>query len=163
MTTQTLALSRITTSTWGACFAKARQVYSAVVRPAITFESTVWYSPCGRPDGSKRVDKKPSDIQRECLRVVSGSFRATPQLIVEAESHVMPIQLHLAQLQAKGRKRLQENSHVQRISTFCDKIKRKLTALKEQPTSALRRDTSSAQKNLVHKTTKLYCSRRDDH
>lgn len=41
MVTQTRALTKITTSTWGATFAKARHVYCAVVRPAITYGSTI--------------------------------------------------------------------------------------------------------------------------
>ena len=137
MATQTLALSRLTASTWGACFTKARHVYSAVVRPAITFGSTVWHSPYGRPDGTQRIDKQLGDIQRECLRVISGGFRATPQIIIEAETHVSPIQLHLAHLQAKARRRLKEHEHDQRISAFCEKIKRKLTASRGRRRRAL--------------------------
>lgn len=41
MTKQSLALSKVTTSTWGATFAKARHIYSAVVRPAMTYGATV--------------------------------------------------------------------------------------------------------------------------
>lgn len=47
MTTQTQALTKLTASTWGATFMRARQVYSAMVRPAITYGSTVWYSFAG--------------------------------------------------------------------------------------------------------------------
>lgn len=130
MSTQTLALSRLTTSTWGACFAKAKLLYSAVVRPAITFGSTVWHSPCGAPDNTRKTDKLLSDVQRECLRVVSGGFRATPQPIIEAETNTMPMQLHLGHLQAKCRRRLKEHNHENRVKTFCEKIQRKLTASK---------------------------------
>ena len=41
MTKQTLALAKITTSTWEATFSKARHVYTAVVRPAMTYKSAV--------------------------------------------------------------------------------------------------------------------------
>lgn len=44
-TTQTAALTRITTSTWGASFSRARQIYSAVVRPALTFGAGIWHTP----------------------------------------------------------------------------------------------------------------------
>jgi hypothetical protein len=39
------ALARIATSTWGASFLRARQVYSAVVRPALTYGAAIWHSP----------------------------------------------------------------------------------------------------------------------
>lgn len=130
MITQTLALSRLTTSTWGVCFAKARHVYNAVIRPAITFGSSIWHSPCGAPDSIKKTDKLLNDIQRECLRVVSGGFRATPQPIIEVETHMMPINLHLAHLQARTRKRLAEHGHNDRIETYCERIKRKLIPTK---------------------------------
>ena len=45
MTTQTNALLRTTASTWGATFASARQIYSAVIRPALSFGSAVWHLP----------------------------------------------------------------------------------------------------------------------
>lgn len=45
MTKQTLALAKIATSTWGATFARARHVYTAVVRPAMTYGSAVWHAP----------------------------------------------------------------------------------------------------------------------
>ena len=45
MKTQTNALIRTTASTWGATFASARQIYSAVVRPALAFGAAVWHLP----------------------------------------------------------------------------------------------------------------------
>ena len=45
METRTNALTRITASTWGATFTRARQVYSAVIRPALMYGSAVWHSP----------------------------------------------------------------------------------------------------------------------
>lgn len=41
ITTQKLALSRLTTFTRGAKLSKARALYSSVVRPAITYASSV--------------------------------------------------------------------------------------------------------------------------
>ena len=42
---QTGALTRITASTWGASFCRARQVYSAVVRPALVYGAGTWHTP----------------------------------------------------------------------------------------------------------------------
>jgi hypothetical protein len=45
MASQTLALLRITASTWGATFAKTKQIYNAVVRPATTYGAAIWHTP----------------------------------------------------------------------------------------------------------------------
>ena len=39
------ALRRVTTSTWGASFARARLLYNATVRPVITYRATAWFEP----------------------------------------------------------------------------------------------------------------------
>jgi len=41
ITRQAMALHRITTSTWGATFKRAKLVYTAVVRPAITYAAPI--------------------------------------------------------------------------------------------------------------------------
>lgn len=41
MATQSMALKKITTSTWEIILNKARQVYIAMVRPAMTYGATV--------------------------------------------------------------------------------------------------------------------------
>src|SRR3979411_1675998 len=50
-TTQIGALGRTTASTWGASFLRARQVYSAVVRPAMAYGAAVWHTPTKGPNG----------------------------------------------------------------------------------------------------------------
>ena len=52
MGNQMLALQRTTTSTWGATMPKARQVYQAVVHPAIAHGALAWHRP------TKLKDKK---------------------------------------------------------------------------------------------------------
>ena len=41
----TTALKRITTFIWGASFIRARLLYNAVVRPAITYGASAWLEP----------------------------------------------------------------------------------------------------------------------
>jgi hypothetical protein len=43
--TQTFALTRLTSSTWGAPFSSCRLLYTSIVRPAITYASPAWYLP----------------------------------------------------------------------------------------------------------------------
>ena len=78
MVTQTPALTKIATSTWAASFARARHVYLAVVCPAITHGSTVWYAPAGTEDVRKDMAGKLEVVQNRFLRIVAGAYKATP-------------------------------------------------------------------------------------
>ena len=95
MVTQTRALTKIAISTWGASFARARHVYLAVVRPAITYGSTVWYAPAGTKDARKEMAGKLEVVQNRCLRIVAGAYKATPIEILQAKTMMPPMQVHL--------------------------------------------------------------------
>ena len=71
MATQSLALTKVAASTWGATLNKARQVYTAVVRPSMTYGATVWHSPSSPPAA------KLATLQNKCLRAITGAYRAT--------------------------------------------------------------------------------------
>ena len=105
MVEQSMALTKISTSTWGATFTKARQVYSAVVRPVMTYGSTVWHMP-KEVKKSKTSTSKLSVMQNNCLRIITGAFKATPIPVLEAETYIAPIDVHLDTLQAQARHRL---------------------------------------------------------
>jgi len=77
MTSQTLGLSVMAGSTWGAILDKARQVYSAVVRPAMTYAAASWHNPEGTPGSNRTRVKVLEKIQNQCLRTVLGAFKAT--------------------------------------------------------------------------------------
>lgn len=52
MAFQTVALTKVGTSTWGAILSKAGQVHSAIVRPAMTYAAPVWHTPQQKGPGS---------------------------------------------------------------------------------------------------------------
>lgn len=55
----------------------ARQVYTAVVRPAMTYRAAIWYSPREiRERGTAHVGKLKTQ-QNQCLRLITGAFKAT--------------------------------------------------------------------------------------
>ena len=102
MRTQTNALLRTTTSTWGATFTCARQIYSAVVRPTLTYGAAIWHSPSppvtgssGRNHRTKGPAAKLTSIQNKCLRVVAGAYRATPVSVLESETYTPPLDIYL--------------------------------------------------------------------
>lgn len=98
MTKQTLALAKLTTSTWGATFARAQHIYTAVVRPAMTYGSAVWHAPKELKKTSKSMENRLSVVQNKCLRLVLGGYKATPIQALEAEAFVSSMSSHLMQL-----------------------------------------------------------------
>jgi hypothetical protein len=109
MTRQTLALTRTTASTWGATFKKAKQVYTAVVQPAMTFGYAVWHNPDKKSHSTQSTLKQLKVIQNRCLRIITGAFKATPTSVLEAEAGVTLIEIHLNHQQAQTRERLQNS------------------------------------------------------
>lgn len=126
MVKQTCALTKITASTWGATFARARQVYSAVVRPAMGYGSIVWHSPTGTKDARKNTVAKMEVMQNKCLRTIAGAYRATPVEVLQAETLIPPIKEYLNQRQASARSRLKIGGQAAFIRKQCKKIKAKL-------------------------------------
>jgi hypothetical protein len=98
--TQTFAVTRLTSSTWGAPFSSCRLFYTAIVCPAITYASTVWYSPLETPYAHRYILKDLMPLQNNCLRVISGTNRATPIQNMEVEVGVPPLGINLDSIQA---------------------------------------------------------------
>jgi exonuclease III len=124
MVKQSMALTKLSTSTWGATFRKARVLYTSVVRPAITYGAAVWHDPKEKKTGTI---SKLAVIQNRCLRSISGAFRATPIAVLEAETHVAPIDIHLDRLQAHARYRMRAGGMPAVIRKACDRITDKLS------------------------------------
>ena len=84
---------------------KARTIYSAVIRPVISYAATVWRAPQDTAAHVKGIDKKLNVIQNGCLRIITGAFKATPVEVLEAEAFMEPLPIFLDKLQAKLRVR----------------------------------------------------------
>jgi hypothetical protein len=91
VTGQMRSLTTITGSTWGTCFAWARRIYTAVVRPTMTYA----YATTSTGKGKKWMQRELAKIQNEGLRRVLGAYRATSIPVLENEAQVPPIELVL--------------------------------------------------------------------
>jgi hypothetical protein len=93
------ALLRTTASTWRATFVRARQIYNAIIRPAIAYRAAIWYTPTPTegPKSSKPAGPavKLAKIQNKCLRVIAGAYKATPTSVLETETSIPPLDLYL--------------------------------------------------------------------
>ena len=88
-------------STWGATFAKARLIYSAVVPLAITYRAMIWAPTecllqlancCWIGDTLEHQ-------QQGCLQTVTGGYKVTSWQQLEAEVAVPPLCTHITCLQ----------------------------------------------------------------
>ena len=96
METQMYALTKIAASTWGCTLARAREVYTKVVRSAIAYGASAYHTPADPKRQAPRGIAKPlTTTQSSCLRVVAGAFRATPIRSLETETWVPPLDLYL--------------------------------------------------------------------
>jgi len=95
VTGQMKSLTTITGSTWGTCFAWARRIYTAVVRPTMTYAAPVWYATTSTGKGKKWMQRELAKIQNEGLRRVLGAYRAASIPVLENEAQVPPIELVL--------------------------------------------------------------------
>jgi hypothetical protein len=132
MITQMMTLSRLTTFTWEACFARARLIYSSVVRFAIIYDSFVWYASHERSNSVSATTTQLMKIQKIALRIVFESFRVTFLKILKEKTHVQFIHFHLSHLQATIRDRLNRHEHRTLIDDFCNRIKNRFVDARER-------------------------------
>lgn len=118
LSTQVLALTKITGSVWGCSLAQARHVYTAVIRAALAYGASAFHTPTTDNHKPQGIAKQLGPLQSQCLRAVAGAYRATPIRALETETAVPPVDLYLnqrlahfeARLEATGMKQLIENS-----------------------------------------------------
>ena len=104
-----LASGRITASTWGTGFNKAKLLFDTEVTPAILYGSSVWYSPQGTNHATKTVDRQLDTIQNSHLRKVTGAYKAVNGRLLEKESDTPPITTRLEALSAKAMRRYEQS------------------------------------------------------
>jgi hypothetical protein len=125
MTTQIYALTRTTASTYGITLSMARQVYTAVIRPAIGYGSPIWHTPTStlKPKGPTITIQSQ---QNQCLRKVLGAYKATPRRQLETEAWIPPLDIWLNGGTAQFQKQLITSTMNTQIQEACDIIKSNL-------------------------------------
>lgn len=125
--TQIRAPVQTTASTWGASFLRARQIYSAVVRPALAYRAAVWHTLSKGPNGKAQgMAAKLEKIQNKCLRAVAGAYRATLIRSLETETFTPPMDLYLDSRLAAFQKRLEDSEVGRVIENACNWIKARI-------------------------------------
>ncbi|EDN04478.1 predicted protein [Histoplasma mississippiense (nom. inval.)] len=129
MKTQVRALSQTTQSTWGLPLRQARMVYNMVIRPALTYGAIAWHQPQGQGGtgpAKSGLALKLTTVQNSCLRIVAGAYKRTPTSTLEAETHTVPLDIHLDGLVAKAVNRMKASGMAQQIENACAAIRTRL-------------------------------------
>jgi hypothetical protein len=107
-------------------------IYKTIIRFAVIYASIIWHASHDRSDNVVDTTTKFIKMQQQCLRMISDSFKAMSTQILEVEIYVKFIQLHLTHLQIKFRQRMKKKQHDAFISSFCNRIKSRLTTQRDR-------------------------------
>ena len=122
-TRQCISLTRLAASTWGASFTKARHIYTAIVRPVLTYGCGVWHTPEGTLGWRRTATKPLEKIQNQYLRTIAGAYKSTPTQILEHKTGIRPLLLHLDELTLAHSIRTREGPATAVIEATCRDIK----------------------------------------
>jgi hypothetical protein len=120
------ALSVLAASTWGVDLHMARQVYTAVVRPAIVYGAPIWHTPSPMPGQPQGLATKLATIQNQALRRVTGAYKATPTRRLELEALIPPLHLYIDSITARYQERTRDTQARQELREACDKVAKRL-------------------------------------
>lgn len=127
METQTFALTRLATSAWGCRLARAREIYTKVIRSAIAYGAPAYHTPgTDGPGTTAGIAAQLLTTQSRCLRVVSGGYRRTPVRNLETETFTPPLDLYLTKRLADFETRLEATGKAQLLRNVCAGIAARL-------------------------------------
>lgn len=120
-----LAMTRLGASTWGATFARARQIYTTVIRPNLTYASPVWHKRNAQ-ETLPTKEKNLQIIQNVALRNITGAFKRVSTETLEAETYTPPINIFMNRLQDRSTLRMQNTGRADEIRSAREKIRVRL-------------------------------------
>lgn len=87
----------------------------------------MWHTNKGKTDAMPKVMQGALNrIQNRCLRTIAGAYKATPIPELEKKTNVVPIIMHLEQMQVAARQRLHESGCRRQVKAAAKKIQEKL-------------------------------------
>ena len=116
------AMLRITASTWGPSVRKSRLLYSAVVRPIMTYGAQVWSVQTNGELIEATKSGKIGVVQNRCIRRVMGAYQMTQVAALEKESGIPPIGLHMESIALQRAVTTEDHPVTTEINRSLDKI-----------------------------------------
>jgi hypothetical protein len=134
---QKLALTKLAASVWGCSLARAREIYTKVIRATIVYGASAWHEPSETGANPKGIASHLSTAQSQCLRTVTGAYRATQTRHLEVEAAVPPIHIYLNKRVAEFESRLEHTGMAEKIRRACEvvatRLRRQRTRTRTRP------------------------------
>jgi hypothetical protein len=93
------------------------------------YDAGVWHHPTERK--AKGIARNLASTQSQCLRVVSGAYKATPVRFLEVETAIPPLDLYLNKWVADFERRLERTSKGDLLQTICNRVATRLQQRRE--------------------------------
>ena len=104
---------------------RARQIYSAVIRPALAYEAAVWHTLSSIDEGVRQVRSpavKLEKIQNKCLQTVTEIYRTISVTVLKTEIYTFLLKIYL-DFKITGFRRCHQDSEMEKVITkICRKI-----------------------------------------
>ena len=96
-----------------------------MVQPCLTYRATIWAPLEGtlRPAKQQWIGESLEKIQQQCLRMVTGAFKATNRQTLEREVAILPLRAHIAWLQLQSQARLEVSGTCQEADKACKRLR----------------------------------------
>jgi len=119
---QMQSLQRLCKSTWGATFQKARHLYTAIVRPAITYGCPVWTQTEMDRGSATRQTKALEGIQNQALRHITGAYKSVSEQVLQNEAEIPPLALYTQDLARQHAQKTKDLPVTQYIKEKCNQV-----------------------------------------
>ncbi|KAJ6472102.1 hypothetical protein C8R45DRAFT_836181, partial [Mycena sanguinolenta] len=95
-----LALSRITSLSFGLPHSHVRQLFLTAVVPRMEYVLSVWYRPVSSNEDARRsgmvwITKVLGKVQRQATHLITGALRMTATDTLDFHSHLLPVHICL--------------------------------------------------------------------
>ena len=95
-----LALSRVSSPTFGLPHAFTRQLFQTVVVPRMEYALPVWYRPVSSNNDTRRtgtvwVANALGKVQRQACKLITGALRTTATDTLDFHANILPVHIRL--------------------------------------------------------------------
>ncbi len=113
-----LTLSWLEIFIWETTFAKARQIYSAMIRSRMTFEALIWHQ-CDKEEKLLSMKQRLETFQNQALHHVIDVFRKVNIETLKVKTYTFSLHVHLNKLQNQVTLRSWINDRTQKTRWAC--------------------------------------------
>ncbi len=116
-----LMLSQLEIFIWEATFAKARQIYSVMIRSEMTFEASIWHQRDKEEELSSKK-RRLETLQNQALHHMINIFKKVNIEMLKVETYTFLLHVHLNKLQNQVTLRSWINDRTQKTWWACEII-----------------------------------------